>query len=77
MNKITLDDEDRDDWERLAKLVEEKFTSTNTGSPKFPTEGEVARALPAFLPPTLDAKSVAFGAKVAHAFIGRKLRVGA
>ena len=37
MNKITLEDEDRDDWERLAKLVEEKLTSTNKPSAKCDT----------------------------------------
>jgi len=45
MNKIPLDDDDRDDWNRLAKLVEEKFTSTNTGSPKFIGLAELDREM--------------------------------
>jgi len=31
-------------WGRIKKLVEEKFTSTNTGSPKLPTHDEMFEA---------------------------------
>ena len=36
MSKISLDDEDRDNWERLAKLVEEKLKSTNSAMDAIP-----------------------------------------
>ena len=31
----------KDAWEAATKLVEEKFTSTNTGSPKLPDIGSI------------------------------------
>jgi len=45
MRKVTINMSENE-FVQFSKLVKEKFTSTNTGSPKLPTMEEVYRAIP-------------------------------